>query len=87
MIHIGLIKLAFQFVGCSHCHYLAVHHNGDAVAILSLVHIMSGDEDRNATVGSVVYELPELATRGRIHSSRRFVEEYNSSFGFRIQAV
>ena len=38
---------------------------------------MGGDEDRDAAVGRLVDELPELAARGGVHPTRRLIQEDN----------
>ena len=78
MVHIGLVETLFQFIGCAEGTYLSVHHDRDAVAVFSLVHIMSGHEDRDATTGSVVDELPELAACSGIDTTCGFVKEHHT---------
>ena len=77
MIHVWLIQVAFQLFGRAHCLDLAVHHDGDAVAILSLVHVVGCHEDCDATVGCIIYELPKLVSGGGVNASCGLVEENN----------
>ena len=46
-----------------------------AMAALGLVQVVGGDQDRDARLGEVVDEAPELPARQRIDPAGRFVEE------------
>ena len=73
MIHIRLVESLLQLLWCPHGTYLAIHHNTDAVAIFCFVHIVGGNEDGYATLGGIVYELPELSACGGIHTAFAFM--------------
>ena len=45
-----------------------------------LCHIVGGDEDGYATLGGIVYELPELSACGGVHTASRLVEKHNLRF-------
>ncbi len=49
----------------------------DAMAALSLVEVMRGDEDRHAFLSQHVDEAPELAARQRIDAAGRLIEKEN----------
>ena len=51
MVHVGLMELLFQFIGASDCTDLSIHHDGNAVAIFSLVHIVGCHEHGNPATG------------------------------------
>ena len=78
MIHIGLVETLFQFIGCAKGANLAVHHDRDTVTIFSLVHIVCGYKNGDATTGSIVDEFPELTTCSGIDTTRGFVEEHHT---------
>lgn len=77
IVHRSGIELPFQLPGSVECTDDAVYHDGDAVAILRLVHKVGGDKDGDALVGSLVNQLPELAARGRVHPTRRLIQKDN----------
>lgn len=77
IIHGADTKLAFQFGWGVECLYLAIHHNAHSVAILCLVHIVSGYEDGDATVGCLVNEFPKLATSHWIDASCWLIKKHN----------
>ena len=77
MIHIGLIEFVFQFIGSANALDLTIHHNRDAVTVFCLIHIVRGDEYRNATTCCIVYQLPELSSCGRIYATRRLIEKHH----------
>ena len=52
-----------------------VHHDGDAVAIFGLVHVVRGDKDGDALVGGAVNKLPEASAGHGVHATRRFIEK------------
>ena len=52
-----------------------VHHDGDAVAVLRLVHVVGGDEHRRPAGGRLVDHLPELAAGDGVHAAGGLVEE------------
>ena len=54
---------------------MTVYHDGDAVAVLRLVHIVCGDEDGDALGGCVVDKLPEASPCHGVYASRRLIEE------------
>src|SRR5437016_2441258 len=54
---------------------LAVINVGDVAAALGFVHVVSGDEERDAMTGKLEEEIPELATRDRIDAGGGLVEE------------
>jgi hypothetical protein len=48
---------------------------GDAIAMLGLVHVVRGDQDGAALAGQTVDEVPEVAARGGVHTARRLVQQ------------
>ena len=77
IVHRSSPELLFQPLGGIQRTDYAVHHNGDTVAILRLIHKMGGDKDGNAPVGSLVNQFPELAAGSRINTPCRFIQEYD----------
>src|SRR5258707_492674 len=54
---------------------LAVINVGDVAAALGLIHVVRGDEKRDAVSGELEEQIPELAARDGVDSRGRFVEE------------
>ena len=54
---------------------LAVEDVGEAMAALGFIHVVRGDEERQALAGELMDLLPEIAARLRIHAGGRLVEE------------
>ena len=77
MIDIRLLELFLQFLRGSHSLYLAIHHDGQPVAIFRLIHVVSGDENSDSLLRGVVDKFPELASRGRIDTTCRLIKEYD----------
>ena len=53
----------------------AVGNVSQPVAALSFIHVMRGDEKRQACGGKLMDLLPEIAARFRIHARRRLVQQ------------
>ena len=79
-VHITGLERRFEGGRAVQGFDLTVYHDGDTVAILRLVHIVGGDKDRNASFGSLVDQLPELAAGDGIDTSGRFVQENDPGF-------
>lgn len=77
IVHCSGIELPFQLPGSVECTDDAIYHDGDAVAILCLVHKVGGDKDGDALVGSLVNQFPELAARGGVYPTRRLIQKDN----------
>ena len=77
MVHVGLGKLLLQRSRGAHGLDLAVYHDGDAVAVFGLVHVVGGHENGDAALGGCVDELPELAARGGVHTAGGLVQKHN----------
>ena len=73
MVHVGLPERVLQFLWSAHCFDFAVDHDGNAVAIFRLVHIVGGDKDCDAFCRRLVNELPKLPPRSSVNAARRFV--------------
>lgn len=59
---------------------LTIDHNGYAVAVFCLVHIVGGYKDGDATVCRIVDKFPELPSRGWVNASRGLVKEHYAGF-------
>lgn len=75
MVHVGLIQLSFQFIWSSHRLDFTIHHDRDAVTILSLIHVVSCYKDSNAAVGCLIDEFPKLASGGWINTACRLIKK------------
>src|SRR6266404_992611 len=67
-------KLA-ERIGSSVGDELAVINVSDVAAALGLVHIVRGDEERDAVAGKLEEQIPELAARDGIDAGRGLIEE------------
>ena len=74
-VHILGVEAGFQAGGRVERPDLSVHHHGDAVAVLGLIHVMGGDKNGDAFSGGLIDQFPELPAGGRINASGRFVKE------------
>ena len=77
-IHVRAAELGFQCFRSAQCANLSIDHDRDAVAVFGLVHVMGRHEDCDASMGSVVDELPKLLPRGRVYSAGGFVEKHDT---------
>src|SRR6267143_4997720 len=59
---------------------LAVINVGDVAAALGFVHVMGGDEERDAMTGKFEEQIPELAARDGIDARGGLVEEKKFRF-------
>src|SRR5712692_9482613 len=71
-LHVG--KLA-ERAGSTVGDELAVINVGDVAAALGFVHVVSGDEERDAVAGKLEEEIPELAARDRVDPGGGLVKE------------
>ena len=78
MVHIGLVKFFFKFVGRANRLDFPIDHDGNSVAIFGFVHIVGRHEDGDATTGGIVDEFPKLAARRRIDTPRGLIEEHHA---------
>src|SRR5882762_3165267 len=67
-------KLA-QRIGSAVGDELAIINVGDVAAALGLVHIVRGDEERDAVAGKLEEQIPELAARDGVDAGGGLVEE------------
>ncbi len=67
-----------ELVGRAEGHDLAAVDDGDAIAVLSLIHVVRGHEDRDALrVAQLVEVSPDALASLRIKSQRGLVQEQN----------
>jgi len=75
-LHPVLADTGLQGLGRVDRHDLAVVDDRDPVAVLGLVHIVRGEEDRDVLTGlQVVDVLPDRGARLRVQADRRLVQE------------
>jgi hypothetical protein len=68
-------ETSFEFCRSAECTDFAIDHDRNAVTIFRFIHVVRRDKNRDATSSSIIDELPELATSGRIDTASGFVEE------------
>src|SRR5712671_6120024 len=76
-LHIG--KLAKR-IGCAIGNEAAEINVRDVAAAFGFVHVMGGDEERDAVAGKLEEKIPELPARDRIDSGSGLVKEQELGF-------
>ncbi len=68
--------LKFQLSWFAHGFDLAVHHDGNAVAILCFIHIMGRDKNCRSAVRRLIDHGPEFPPCDRIDATGRLGERF-----------
>ena len=68
-------NLSLEGGGRVHRKQLAIAHDADALAVFGFVHVMGRDQDRDATLGQTVDEIPESPAGIGIDAAGRLIQE------------
>ena len=70
-----VVQPLLQHGGRVKCYDPARYNKRHAVAVLGLVHVVSGNENGLPAAGEVVYKVPEVSPHDRVNAGRGFIEK------------
>src|SRR5258708_14150616 len=68
-------QMLLEFRGCPKRNYAPAIHQGDAMAVLRLIHIVRADKNGVAGFRELINEVPEITAGNRIDTAGRLAQK------------